>query len=73
MTDLELKAMRELVYVANEVADAMASHPDAKARDIAGDANDPDEYLARLIRAIQIAGPLVHPAWGYRHADEQTV
>jgi hypothetical protein len=70
MTDEELKAMRELVYISKQIAECMALHPEMTAREIAGDASNPEEELARLLRAIDAVGPLVFPAWGHLHPDE---
>jgi hypothetical protein len=70
MTDQELNAVRELVYIASEIATCMTSLPDHTASQIAGYSDDSDSELARLIRAINAAGPLVYPAWGHKQADE---
>ena len=45
----------ELTYIANEIAFAMAAHPDKTAQEIAGSIDDPDSELARLSRALQRA------------------
>jgi hypothetical protein len=70
MTNEEIKAVRELVYVSKQIATTMAACPDLTALEIAGAADDPDEALHRLFRAIAIAGLLAFPAWDHRHADE---
>jgi hypothetical protein len=70
MTDAEAIATRELVYIAKEIAQALADNPTKPARMIAGDADNPDDELARLFRAINTVGKLVFPAWGHRHPDE---
>jgi hypothetical protein len=70
MTDEELKAVCELVYISRQIATTMAGCPDLTALEIAGAADDPDEALHRLLRAIDTVGRLAFPAWDHRHADE---
>ena len=71
MTDQEREAVRELVYISNEIAQAMARHPDMTALQIAGSFNDEQEEAARFARAIEAVGKLVYPAWGHHRSDEQ--
>jgi hypothetical protein len=61
MTEHEMQVMRELVYIANEIANCMAAHPDKTARQIAGTIDDPDDELARLARAITAAQKITAP------------
>ena len=63
MTEQELKAIRELVYAAGEVAYALMVNPNKASRLIAGEATDPESELARLQRALQVVGPLVFDAY----------
>jgi hypothetical protein len=70
MTDHETKAMRALVYIAKEIAFAMAVRPHKTAVEIAGAADDREGEMFRLLAAIEAAGALVYPAWDHRHADE---
>jgi hypothetical protein len=63
MNAQELHAVRELVYIAKEIAFAMATNPYTAVNRVAGSAFNKDDDLARLFRAIDATGPLVYPHW----------